>query len=57
MPTGSTQTAIHRLLSNDLAHSLRVRHGLSVDGRKVDLSQVYYLLGAMAARLKTPPQP
>ena len=53
----TTQTAIHRLLSNDLAHSLRVRHGLSVDGRKVDLSQVYYLLGAMAARLKTPRNP
>ena len=42
---------IHRVLTRDLARSLRIQHGLLVDGVSVSIDQVRYLLDALAAQL------
>lgn len=47
----TTQTAIHRLLTCGLARSLRIRHGLLVDGVPVSIDQVRYLLNAITSHL------
>ena len=47
----TTQVTIHRVLTRDLARSLRVQHGLIVDGSPVSLDQVRYLLDALCKKL------
>lgn len=47
----TTQVTIHRVLTRDLARSLRIQHGLLVDGVSVSIDQVRYLLDALAAQL------